>query len=150
MRGAKTALSKIGEYTPPRHGINGWTDDALFDGMKRFQKKNGLQVDGVARPRGPTETTLNAALADGLKPTTPTKSDSASGGWSLGQATAKPKATQTPGHAPAKKPKVFNVGAGVGAGQANRPQDVRGAKRTLAWAGYYPNAKAQAATADVD
>jgi len=35
------------------------------------------------------------------------------------------------------------VGGGVGAGQRNRGRDVQGTKRALAWAGYYPNAKAQ-------
>jgi hypothetical protein len=76
VRGMKTALTEVGEYTPPRDGINGWTDDALFDGMKRFQKKRGLHVDGVARPGGPTETNLNSALAEGLTQVRPVNAPS--------------------------------------------------------------------------
>jgi len=42
-----------------------------------------------------------------------------------------------------RKQPIFGVGGGVGAGQRNRGRDVQGTKRALAWAGYYPNAKAQ-------
>jgi|GEM_PF-2438281 Putative peptidoglycan binding domain. len=56
----KRALSDLGYYdVPPHRGIDDWTDDATFDGIKRFQQDNGLKVDGLVRPGGPTETTIN-------------------------------------------------------------------------------------------
>jgi hypothetical protein len=155
VRGMKTALSEVGEYTPPRHGINGWTDDALFDGMKRFQKKRGLHVDGVARPGGPTETNLNSALAEGLRPinapSKPTRRDGDNETRvAFGATPTKPDRQRSPLGVPPKRPKVFDVSAGVGQGQLNGRYDVRGAKHTLAWAGYYPKDKAQTADGRVD
>lgn len=66
----KTALSQLGYYdVPPHRGIDDWTDEAMFNGIRAFQKDNDLKVDGVMRPGGPTETAINAGLAeDGEKP----------------------------------------------------------------------------------
>lgn len=44
----KTALRDIGYYKPPAHGINDWTDDAMFDGMMK--------------PGGPTEGKINDVI----------------------------------------------------------------------------------------
>lgn len=61
----KRALSDLGYYdVPPHRGIDDWTDDATFDGIKRFQQDNGLKVDGFMRPGGPTERAMNTSLAD--------------------------------------------------------------------------------------
>jgi hypothetical protein len=60
----KNALTTLGEYQTPSYGMTQYTDDAMFTGMKNVQRKNGLQVDGVARPGGPTETVLNSSLAE--------------------------------------------------------------------------------------
>jgi hypothetical protein len=61
----KRALSDLGYYdVPPHRGIDDWTDDATFDGIRRFQKDNGLKVDGFMRPGGPTEQAMNTSLAD--------------------------------------------------------------------------------------
>ena len=60
----KQALNHLGEYDPPAYGMTPYPDTPMFDGMKAFQKKNGLTVDGFARPGGPTETTLNSRLAN--------------------------------------------------------------------------------------
>jgi len=52
----KRALGDLGYYdVPPHRGIDDWTDDATFDGIKKFQQDNGLKVDGFMRPGGPTE-----------------------------------------------------------------------------------------------
>ncbi|MGE5502439.1 MAG: peptidoglycan-binding domain-containing protein [Ignavibacteriales bacterium] len=60
----KTALTQLGYYKPPKGmGIQPWTDEAMFDGIKRFQKDNGLEVDGFMRPGGPTEGRINHHLA---------------------------------------------------------------------------------------
>lgn len=62
----KRALSDLGYYDiPPHRGIDDWTDDATFDGIKRFQQDNGLKVDGFMRPGGPTEQKMNIQLVAG-------------------------------------------------------------------------------------
>lgn len=59
----KRALNQLGYYdVPPERGIDDWTDHAMFDGIRRFQKSNGLKVDGFMRPGGPTENAINRRL----------------------------------------------------------------------------------------
>lgn len=59
----KTALNPLGYYAvPPDRGIDDWTDDAMFNGIKAFQKDEGLKVDGFMRPGGPTENAINVQL----------------------------------------------------------------------------------------
>lgn len=60
---AKTALSQLGYYSSPTSsGIQPWTDDAMFSGIRSFQRDNGLQADGFMRPGGPTEGAINRSL----------------------------------------------------------------------------------------
>lgn len=60
----KKALNQLGYYNvPPHRGIDDWTDDAMFDGIRKFQKDNGLKVDALMRPGGPTETSIRSQLA---------------------------------------------------------------------------------------
>ncbi len=54
----KTALKKTGDYKAPDWGVTGYPDQDMFDGLKSFQKREGLQVDGVMKPGGPTEKRL--------------------------------------------------------------------------------------------
>jgi len=65
----KKRLKKIGHYEVPDYGLTPYPDRALFDGIKGFQKNAGLKVDGIMKPGGPTERTLNetllASAADG-------------------------------------------------------------------------------------
>lgn len=65
----KTALKKTGHYEPPDWGLHEFPDQRMFDGIKAFQKEQGLRVDGVMRPDGETA----ARLGDVLKkiPSTP-------------------------------------------------------------------------------
>jgi len=50
----------LGYYKVPAHrGIDDWTDDAMFDGIRNFQKANGLKVDAFMRPDGPTAKAIN-------------------------------------------------------------------------------------------
>ncbi len=37
-----------------------YPDTRMFDGLKAFQKENGLKIDGMMKPGGPTENTLAA------------------------------------------------------------------------------------------
>ena len=59
----KTALNELGYYPIPERGIDDWSDDALFQSIRSFQKDNGLKVDDFMRPEGPTETAINRKLS---------------------------------------------------------------------------------------
>lgn len=64
LMNAKKALNQLGYYDiPPHRGVDDWTDDATFDGIRSFQKDHRLKVDGLMRPGGPTESTINQRLA---------------------------------------------------------------------------------------
>lgn len=65
----KKALESLGDYEAPDYGITSFPDTALFEGMKRFQKRNGLKVDGIANPGGETEEKLNRLLRTNNPPT---------------------------------------------------------------------------------
>lgn len=63
IKNTKRALNVLGYYNvSPHRGIDDWTDDSMFDGIRRFQKANGLKVDGFMRPGGPTELALNRLI----------------------------------------------------------------------------------------
>jgi len=111
----KSALTALGDYKPPQWGLTDIPDGPLFEAVKSFQKRNGLRVDGQMDPGGPTERTVNRALA-ATKPL-------------------------LPGGETRKRPRGFSLFDGVGENQRNRPSDVFAAKRALAWAGHYPAAK---------
>jgi peptidoglycan hydrolase-like protein with peptidoglycan-binding domain len=56
--GPKSALAQTGHYQVPDFGITPYPDTSMIDGIKKFQKENGLKVDGVMKPQGSTETAL--------------------------------------------------------------------------------------------
>jgi hypothetical protein len=63
LMNTKRALNQLGYYNIPAHrGIDDWTDDAMFDGIRRFQKDNNLKIDAFMRPGGPTESAINQRL----------------------------------------------------------------------------------------
>ena len=82
----KTALKKTGDYKQLEWGVTGYPDQDMFDGLKSFQKREGLQVDGVMKPGGPTETRLREksqpakTAATGTASTMVRKSDPANAG----------------------------------------------------------------------
>ncbi|MEO5375662.1 MAG: peptidoglycan-binding protein [Alphaproteobacteria bacterium] len=55
----KHAMRELGYYQPPDFGMHQYPDDGLFEGIKRFQADNDLEVDGIMKPGGETETTLS-------------------------------------------------------------------------------------------
>lgn len=79
----KSALAQTGHYQVPDFGITPYPDTPMIDGIKKFQKDNGLKIDGVMKPQGPTETALGsqtksistvnpfAATQEEKKPSTP-------------------------------------------------------------------------------
>ena len=60
----KRSLERLGYYERPEWGLGDFTDHRLFEGVKRFQKDNGLTVDGVMNPGGETERSLVPQLAE--------------------------------------------------------------------------------------
>ena len=127
VRTLMTALAALGTYNSPLTAGNGgeitqWTDDALFRGLRNFQKGRGITPDGVAKPGGPTVVALNSALAE----------------MTIAGA----------GGAAPIKGGIFTLDGGVGTGQTNAGTDVQDTKRALAWAGYYPKNSAADATPD--
>jgi peptidoglycan hydrolase-like protein with peptidoglycan-binding domain len=53
--GVKMRLRDDGYYETPPYGITPYADDALFHGIKSFQRDRGLTVDGIMNPDGETE-----------------------------------------------------------------------------------------------
>ena len=60
---AKKALSNLGYYRIPAHGLSPYPDRAMFGGIKDFQRKNSLEVDGIVKPNGPTAFKMSKQLA---------------------------------------------------------------------------------------
>lgn len=56
---AKKMFKSLGYYDTPNYGLNEFPDQPLFDGISKFQKDHGLQVDGVMKPSGETQTMVN-------------------------------------------------------------------------------------------
>jgi hypothetical protein len=130
----KEMLRKLGYYHPSKFEITGITDEQMFDGIKGFQRDEGLAEDGIMKPDGPTVRLLNAASWE--------KRPGAPKGGRPG------KTSRAPDGGIAWP--AFSLTDAVGQGGANNPRDVLGAKRALAWGGYYPREKAQSPPADVD
>lgn len=61
VKNTKSILRDFGLY-PKDRGIEGFTDNELFDEIKDFQKIAGLTVDGIIRPQGETEESVNHIL----------------------------------------------------------------------------------------
>jgi|GEM_PF-2382418 len=87
----KTKLNHIGHYEMPNFGLTPYPDRALFKGIKGFQEKTGLKVDGVMKPDGPTEKELNQTLSKTNDNAAPKPSSSASLGHNLLKMDARPK-----------------------------------------------------------
>ncbi len=60
--GAKKTFGGLGYDKTPSYGLTKYPDEPLFKGIESFQKDNGLRKDGVMKPGGETQTTLNHVL----------------------------------------------------------------------------------------
>ena len=54
----------MGYYKVPEWGMTKFTDNQMFDGIRKFQKDNGLKIDGIMKPEGETENTINKKITD--------------------------------------------------------------------------------------
>ncbi len=71
----KRALGSLGYYATPSYGMTEYPDQGLFDGIKTFQKDNGLTKDGVMKPAGETATQLGKTLAEKRAVDNPLRAD---------------------------------------------------------------------------
>ncbi|MGJ3260417.1 MAG: peptidoglycan-binding domain-containing protein [Rhodospirillales bacterium] len=55
----KAVLKALGHYKTPEYGMTPYPDEPLFDGIKAYQEANNLKVDGVMKPGGETEKSIN-------------------------------------------------------------------------------------------
>lgn len=58
----KHAMQNLGYYRTPSYGMNPYPDEELFTGITNFQKDHDLTVDGIMKPDGETERTMNAII----------------------------------------------------------------------------------------
>ena len=58
----KRALNRMGFYDVPDYGMTPYADRTMFDGIRRFQRANGLRVDGVMQRGHATERAMNDVL----------------------------------------------------------------------------------------
>jgi len=72
---AKTALQALGHFETPPHGLTRFPDREMIDGVKSFQRANGLRVDGAMTPDGPTRRRINQSLARMQQGEPPRQSD---------------------------------------------------------------------------
>lgn len=59
----KTYLKKFGAYDTPSYGMTRYPDNELFEGIKTYQRKNNLTVDGTMKREGETISSMNKELA---------------------------------------------------------------------------------------
>lgn len=58
----KKRLGRDGYYDTPPYGITPYPDQPLFDGIRKFQRDNGLEIDGVMNPDGETLRAMNRPI----------------------------------------------------------------------------------------
>ena len=64
----KRALSQLGKLAVPDDGLDAYPTRPMFDAIKSFQRDQGLAIDGVMKPGGPTHRRLNEILEGREKP----------------------------------------------------------------------------------
>ncbi|MGE4527630.1 MAG: peptidoglycan-binding domain-containing protein [Rhodospirillaceae bacterium] len=59
----ETFLGQAGHYEPLKDGPSGYINTRLDEAIRSFQVDNGLEVDGILNPGGPTISTLQTSIA---------------------------------------------------------------------------------------
>jgi len=62
IENTKRALDALGLYEPPQLFTERFSTEPMIQGLKKFQRREGLEPDGVMNPDGPTLRKLNAVL----------------------------------------------------------------------------------------
>lgn len=113
----KRALRGLGAYEATDAEISPLADARMLIGMKEFQRENGIHVDGLAEPGGPTEIVMRSALAR--------------------------RALERAGPRGRHPLPELRLRGGVGRDEENRPGDVAAMKNALAWVETYPADRAR-------
>ncbi len=58
----KKALLSLGLYDMPSYGLTEFPDEEMIAGIRTFQDEEGVLIDGVVNPNGPTINAFNRAL----------------------------------------------------------------------------------------
>ena len=58
----KKVMADLGLYDTRQNPIDPIVDSPMFDAIKEFQERHGLEVDGAMTPRGPTKKLVEAEL----------------------------------------------------------------------------------------
>jgi hypothetical protein len=65
----KRSLSRLGYFDDQKHGLTPFPTKELFDAIKSFQTDQGLHVDGVMKPDGPTAQRISSLQTSPKGPT---------------------------------------------------------------------------------
>jgi hypothetical protein len=136
----KKALSSLGHLPGPKGPITPYADRWMIDGLKSFQRSNGLAVDGIMKPGGPTAKALGQALGDIDEPprfvADPRRENLPP--YVISELPQERPRWPRPLDFPRPSPSVFGTLFEVGHGRRNLPRDVLAARRALAWSGDLP------------
>ena len=58
----KSSLKNLNYYKEPKYGMTKFSDNEMFEGIKKFQTDNKLKVDGIMKPKGETENKVNEKI----------------------------------------------------------------------------------------
>ena len=144
----KKALNGLGYYDEPSTAITEYPDSAMFLGIEKLQKDNGLKQDGVMKPGGETERSIgsmmNGQLQTKVKPKAsepkPTTLSSLSSLLPKKPKQPVPKPVSTNG---LKLGEALKLSAPIGMNQKNDPSDVKRANKAMGWTWLYPTKKAE-------
>jgi len=92
----KTALKALGLYRRPEGGVTPYPDPDFFQGLRAFQRDQGLMQDRVMKPDGPTAERLGKVVSEMSKRNGP-------------RPPRKPTPPTTPRVTPPQKPRVPRV-----------------------------------------
>ena len=153
----KKALRDLGHFSTPKYGLTPYPDQPMIDGIKSFQRRNGLREDGIMKSDGPTIKRLSGILTDRIRkegrPALPRpdihhtikRDDDPLGVFWRGPAPNRPDIAPTLLQQAARRINrrslVFGTGSDIGLGKANQPRDILALKRALSWSGHLPRNK---------
>ena len=66
----KLGLTSLGYYDDSKTGLSSYSDDDLFTSIRLFQKDNNLEIDGIIKADGPTQTKIKEKLLEDTKAST--------------------------------------------------------------------------------
>jgi len=143
----KKALNDLNYYDIPDHGLTQYPDTPLFSAIEGFQSDKGLKVDGLMKPEGPTESTLNDELAKQAKSESAVTKSVKTKPAVLTSILGTPQTSTLEALArkqEAKKPDQKNmvgIQDSVGMSLQNKTADVISTQKALRWAGQLPETK---------